>query len=142
MSPHRLPGWTLPNGHVVRSQAEMAIDAVLEAHHIDHRHWAIDFQVDVSPASVRLFIPALVLDGVRDRDRTVLIQPVNALAAGGGLNRMRAFRQRYAGGYCLVAVTRLAWERRVPPECYDRLFVLEDLRPLGDYLGKLSATPV
>jgi hypothetical protein len=126
----------------VRSQAEVAIDAILEAQHIDHRHWAIDFQVDVSPASVRLFIPAVVLDGVRDRDRAVLIQPVNSLATGGGLNRMRAFRRKHAGKYCLIVVTRLAWERRVPPECYDRLFVLENLRPLGDYLSKLSATPV
>lgn len=136
--PHRLPGWALPNGHVVRSQSEAALCALLDSAGFAHDHWPLTFDVPVNPVEWHLFVPSILLRDLRLDGRAVLIEPVNSLQIGGGLRRLSAFRARYGGRYCVLVVSRRAFHHRLPTDAYDAIFDIEDLEDLAAFLRSPS----
>jgi hypothetical protein len=130
--PHRNPGWELPNGHIVRSATEEALCHYLDE--IPHRHWALNFNVQIAPRHWLLYVPSIVLTEIKKDDRAVLIEPVNSIQPGGGVRRLQAFRRTHARDYFVVIVARRALQHRISEEAYDAIFPVEDFEPLGEFL--------
>jgi hypothetical protein len=135
--PHRRPGWILPNGHIVRSNAEAALCDFFGEMEIGHEHWKLVFDLPVGDDQHMLFIPALHLTGVRQGERTVLIQPLDSVARGSGVRRMQMLRRRHGREYCVVVVARRPLHAYIPPDAYDHVFPLEEFQPLLTFVRGL-----
>lgn len=134
---HRRPGWTLPNGHIVRSNAEAALCDFFGEMEIGHEHWKLVFDLPIGEGRHMLFIPTLHLTGVRQGERTVLIQPLDSVVRGSGVRRMRVLRQRHGREYCVVIVARRPLHIHIPPDAYDYVFPLEEFQPLLTFVRGL-----
>ncbi len=132
--PHPLPGWELPNGHIVRSQSEAALCDYLGTVAVVHQHWALNFELPTGPTQWRLFTPSVLLTGLKCDDRSMIVEIVNSIQAGGGVRRLQSFRKRFIREYFVVVVTRRALHRRIPEDAYDALFHVEDFDGLGEFL--------
>jgi hypothetical protein len=139
MSPHRRPGWTLDNGHVVRSNPEAALCEYFDRMNIAHAHWAINFEVPAGTDQLRLYSPSIALTDIRKDGRIILVEPVDSIHPGSGIRRMEALRSLHGGEYYLIIVARRPLHHRFPPESYDALFPLEDFTPLLEFLRSLLA---
>lgn len=137
MSPHRRPGWALPNGHLVRSNAEAALCEYLLEMDFVHSHWSLNFDLPLGTEQLRLYIPSLTLDTLKDDGRIVIIEPIDSVAPGSGLRRLQALRQVHAAEYCVLIVARRPLHGRIPRNAYDHLFPLEDFVPLLAHLRGL-----
>ena len=137
MSPHRRPGWTLSNGHLVRSNAEAALCEYLLEMNFPHTHWSLNFNLPIGTEQLRLYIPSLTLSTVKDAGRTIIIEPIDSVAPGSGLRRLQALRRVHHDEYCVVIVARRPLHERIPSAAYDQLFPLEDFVPLLTYLRGL-----
>jgi hypothetical protein len=141
VSPHRLPGWTLANGHIVRSHAEAALCEALERNGLAHAHWALNFEVPAGTDHLRLYTPSIVLTETKKDARTILVEAMDSVHPGSGLRRMEALRTWQGDRYFLIIVARRPLHHRFPPDSYDALFPLEDFRPLLDFLRGLPPSP-
>lgn len=128
--PHRRPGWTLPNGHLVRSNAEAALCDLLGEMAIAHAHWSRSFDLPVGEGQNMLFVPALHLTELKQAERTVLLQPLDSVVRGSGVRRMQVLRRLHGQEYCLIIVARRPLHSQIPPDAYDQVFPLEDFQPL------------
>jgi hypothetical protein len=137
MSPHRRPGWTLANGHLVRSNAEAALCEYLLEMNFAHAHWALNFELPVAPDAIRLYIPSITLSEIRQDTRTVLLEPIDSVAPGSGLRRLQSLRRWHGDQYCVLVIARRSLHGRIPQASYDHLFPLEDFVPLLTYLRSL-----
>jgi hypothetical protein len=137
MSPHRRPGWTLANGHLVRSNAEAALCEYLLKMNFDHSHWSLNFDLHTGTGQLRLYIPSLTLNTLKDDGRTIIIEPIDSVAPGSGLRRLQALRHTHFTQYCVLIVARRPLHGRIPRDAYDHLFPLEDFVPLLTYLRGL-----
>lgn len=137
MSPHPLPGWTMPNGHRVRSHAEAALCDFLEASHVAHAHSAQTFNVPIGTGQLRLYSPSITLTEITKDGGTILIEPIDSLAPGSGLRRIQSLRKTRGPDYFIVIVARRSLHARVPEDAYDAIFPLEDFNPLAQFLRGL-----
>jgi hypothetical protein len=135
--PHHRPGWALPNGHIVRSQAEAALCDYLAGLELAHQHWALNFDVPIGPKQWLLYVPSIVLDNISKDKRAIVIESVNSIQPGGGVRRLQGFRSKYAHEYFVVVVARRALHRRISKDAYDAIFPEEDFEPLGEFLQRL-----
>lgn len=136
--PHRRPGRVLPNGHIVRSNAEAALCDFFGKMEIGHEHWKLVFDLPVGEEGQHmLFIPALHLIGVKEAERTVLIQPLDSVARGSGVRRMQVLRRLYGREYCMVVVARRPLHAHIPSDAYDHVFPLEEFQPLLTFVRGL-----
>jgi hypothetical protein len=115
---------------VVRSNAEAALCAFFGEMNISHEHWKLTFDLPVGDDQHMLFIPALHLTGVKQAERTVLVQPLDSVARGSGVRRMQLLRRRHGAEYRLVIVARRALHSQIPTDAYDHVFPLENFQPL------------
>ena len=134
MSPFRQPGWKQPNGHVVRSHMEAALCDYLSAAVEPHVHGSLKFDVPIGPSRQALFVPSIVLTHSKRAQRTILIEPIDSARPGGGVRRLRGFRQEHGGTHFLIVIARRALHHQIPPDAYDLLLPLEDFKPLDDFL--------
>lgn len=141
MSPHRLPGWTLANGHMVRSHAEAALCAALEKTGLAHAHWALTFEVPAGTDHLRLYTPSILLTELKKDGRDILIEAMDSIHPGSGLRRMEALRTLQGDRYFLIIVARRPLHHRFPHDSYDALFPLEDFAPLLSFLRGLASPP-
>lgn len=140
MTHYRQPGWSLPNGHVVRSHMEASLCDHLASMAEPHLHGTPEthsFEVTIAPRRHALYVPSIVLSDSRQGQRIVLIEPIDSAQPGGGLRRLLGFRQAHFTDYFLVVVARRALHRRFPEGAYDLLLPLEDFLPLDDFLRAL-----
>ncbi len=135
--PHHRPGWTLPNGHIVRSNAEAALCDLLSEMEIGHAHWKLAFDLPLGDDQHMLFIPALHLTDLKEAQRTVLIQPLDSVARGSGVRRLQVLRRRHGQEYCVVLVARRPLHPHIPSDAYDHIFPLEELQPLLTFMRGL-----
>lgn len=138
MSPHRRPGWRLPGGHLVRSQAEAALCAWLAGHDYAHLHWQGEFLLEVAPGALRTYIPTITLTGRLREGAVIVIEPIDSTAPGSGLRRLQAFRRAHGPAYCVALIARQPLHPHVPPAAYDVILPLEDFAPLLFFLRNLS----
>lgn len=138
MSPHRRPGWTLPNGHRVRSNMEAALCDFLAAQAYAHTHWSGGFELQVGTGALRLFIPSITLTELKKDGLTILIEPIDSIHPGSGVRRLQSLRKEQPGAYFVILVARQPLHPRVPEDAYDAIFPLEDFTPLGLFLRALA----
>ncbi len=135
------PGWALPNGHVVRSHMEASLCGDLVTAEVPHQHGApevLSFQVSIGPQRHSLYVPSILLTQARSAGRQVIIEPIDSAQPGGGARRLACFRQAHVAEYFVILVARRALHHQLPETAYDRLFPLEDFRPLEDFLLSLK----
>ena len=131
------PGWVLPNGHTVRSQMEASLCGELETAQVAHQHGTPEtysFEVAIAPHRRSLYVPCIVLTGLRHADRQVIIEPIDSARPGGGVRRLTGFRQAHLAGYFVIVVARRALHHQLPTSAYDLLAPLEDFGPLEDFV--------
>lgn len=134
MSPFRRPGWKQPNGHIVRSHMEAALCDYLSAAVEPHVHAPLNFDVPIGPRQKALFAPSIVLTHSKKDGRTVVIEPIDSIHPGGGVRRLRGFREQYGARHFLVVVARRALHHQIPSAAYDLLVPLDDFQPLQAFL--------
>ncbi len=135
------PGWSLPNGHVVRSHMEASLCADLVAAEVMHQHGApetLSFQVTIGPGRHSLYVPSILLTEARSAGRQIIIEAIDSTQPGGGARRLAGFRQAHLVDYFVVVVARRALHRQLPESAYDQLFPLDDFRPLENFLLSLK----
>ncbi len=140
MTHYRQPGWSLPNGHVVRSHMEASLCDHLVSMAEPHLHGTPEthgFKVTIAPRRHALYVPSIVLSDSRQGQRIVLIEPIDSAQPGGGLRRLLGFRQAHFTDYFLVVVARRALHRHFPEGAYDLILPLEDFQPLDVFLRAL-----
>ncbi len=140
MTHYHKPGWSLPNGHVVRSHIEARLCDHLASMGEPHLHGAPEthsFEVTIAPRRHALYVPSIILSDARQGQRIVLIEPVDSAQPGGGLRRLVGFRQAHLTDYCLVVVARRALHRHFPEAAYDHIVPVEDFKPLDAFLRSL-----
>lgn len=138
MSPHRRPGWTLPNGHLVRSNMEAALCDCLMANDIAHTHWTGDFELELGTGALRLYIPSVTLTDLKKDGAAILIEPVDSIHPGSGVRRLQSLRREHAGEYFVIIITRRSLHARFPADACDALFPVEDFTPLLLFLRTLA----
>ncbi len=138
MSLHRRPGWTLPNGHLVRSNAEVALCDYLSEMNFAHTHWEGNFEIPIGTDQLRLFTPSITLTDLKKDGCIIVIQAIDGVTPGSGLRRMQAFCKTYSHDYFLIVIARRPLHHRVPEDAYHRLFPLEDFLPLLQFLRGLQ----
>ena len=134
------PGWTLPNGHRVRSHMEASLCGDLTAAEVAHRHGTPEtqsFEVTVAPRRHALYIPRILLTEVRAAGRQIIVEPIDSVSPGGGARRLVGFRQAHLVDYFVIVVARRVLHHQLPAAAYDLLIPLEDFRPLDDFLHRL-----
>ena len=134
MSPFHQPGWKQPNGHIVRSRMEAALCDYLSAAFEPHVHAPLSFDVPIGPKQKALFVPSIVLTQSRKDKRTIVIEPIDSARPGGGVRRLRGFREQHGAGHFLIVVARRALHHQIPAEAYDLLLPLDDFQPLDQFL--------
>jgi hypothetical protein len=135
------PGWSLPNGHVVRSHMEAKLCGDLTAAEVPHLHGTpetISFEVAIGPRRRSLYVPSIVLTEARMAGRQVIVEPIDSANPGGGARRLAGFRKAHLAGYFVVVVARRALHHQLPEAAYDLLLPLEDFRPLEDFVRGLD----
>jgi hypothetical protein len=135
------PGWTLPNGHVVRSHMEASLCADLVLAEALHQHGTpetLSFQVTIGPRQHALYVPSILLSDIRSGGRQIIIEPIDSVQRGGGARRLSGFRKAHLADYYLIVVARRALHHQLPAAAYDQLFPLEDFRPLEAFLLSLK----
>jgi hypothetical protein len=141
MPPPHLPGWALPNGHIVRSNMEAAICNYLSAALEPHVHGAYEdmsFEVPIGPNRHVLFVPSIMLTHTKKDGRTILIEPIDSIRPGGGMRRLRGFRKRFKDSFYLILITRRVLHHDIPEDAYDFWLALEDFEtPLDEFLRAL-----
>jgi hypothetical protein len=135
--PYRRPGWPLPNGHIVCSNMEAALCDYLSKAQAPHVHRSLGFDVPIGNNRFSLYVPSIVLTGVKKDGRAIVIEPVDSARPGGGVRRLQGFRQRHGGEYFVVVVARRALRPHLPDDAYNLLFPLEDFQPLDEFLRQL-----
>jgi hypothetical protein len=135
MSPFHQPGWRQPNGHVVRSHMEAALCDYLTTAREPHTHASLNFDVPIGPNRTALFVPSLVLTRARAGRQVILIEPIDSVHPGGGVRRLRGFRDQHSATHFLIVVARRALHHHIPRGAYDLLVPLEDFQPLADFLA-------
>jgi hypothetical protein len=138
MSPHRRPGWTLPNGHQVRSNMEAALCDFLTANNLAHEHWSGGFELEVGTGALRLYIPSLTLTGLKKDGAAVVIEPIDSVHPGSGVRRLQSLRRERGRDYFVIIVARQPLHPQVPQDAYDAIFPLEDFEPLLLFLHSLA----
>lgn len=134
MSPYRLPGWVLPNEHVVRSQMEAALCEHLSAQAVPHEHGALFFEVQIARDRHATFVPDIALTEAQKDGRAILLEPLASVRPGGGVRRLAAFLRQYGRQYFLVVVAKRVLLHHIPEEAYDALVPLEDFAQLDALL--------
>ncbi len=137
MSPHRLPGWTLPNGHLVRGNMEAALCHFLDEYAFPHLHAAGGFELSIGTGALRLYIPCLTLTDVRREGAEVIIEPIDSVHPGSGVRRLQGLRRDHGQAYFVIVIARQPLHPQVPADAYDALFPLEDFAPLLRFLRTL-----
>lgn len=138
---YRQPGWSLPNGHIVRSQMEASLCRHLAGAPVAHRHGQPEtdsFNVTIAPQRHALFVPSVLLAAPPSAPRLIVVEPIDTVRPGGRLRRLVGFRQAQRAELHLIVVARRALHRHIPPAAYDLLVPLEDFTPLDDYLATLA----
>ncbi len=135
MSPYRLPGWALPNGHVVRSQMEAALCEHLRAQAVAHEHGTLLFEVEIARDRRATFVPDIVLTTAQKDGRPVLLDTVASVRPGGGVRRLAAFLRQYGRQHFLIVVAKRVLLHHIPEEAYDALVPLEDFAQLDALLA-------
>lgn len=134
LSPYRLPGWQLSNGHVVHSHMEAALCEHLAARAVPHDHSTLVFEVELAPERHATFIPEIVLTEDRKDGRRIIVEPIGSVQPGGGVRRLAAFRRQFGGEYFLVVVAKRVVIPHVPEDASDALVPLEDFSLLDALL--------
>jgi hypothetical protein len=140
MTLYRKPGWTQPNGHVVRSHMEARLCEHLAARAEPHLHGTPEthsFEVTIAPRRHALYVPSIVLTDSRQGQRIVLIEPIDSPRPGGGVRRLQGFRQAHLTDYFLIVVARRVLHRQLEETAYDLFVPLEDFQPLDAFLRAL-----
>jgi hypothetical protein len=137
MSPFLRPGWAQPNGHIVRSHMEAALCDYLSAAVEPHVHRGLNFEAPIGQNQYALYVPSIVLTQTKKDGRTILIEPIDSARPGGGVRRLRGFRQEHGRDYYLVVIARRVLRARLPDDTYDLLLPLEDFSPLDQFLRGL-----
>lgn len=137
MSPHRRPGWTLPNGHLVRSNMEAALCAYLGEQGYAHTHWVGGFELEVGTGALRLYIPSITLTALRKDGAEIILEPIDSVHPGSGVRRLQSLRHERGRDYFVIVVARQPLHPQVPRDAYDLIFPLEDFAPLGRFLRDL-----
>lgn len=138
---YRQPGWSLPNGHIVRSQMEASLCQHLAPAPVAHRHGAPEtdsFNVTIAPQRHALYVPSLLLTAPPSAPRLIVIEPIDTIRPGGRLRRLVGFRQAHRADLFLIVVARRALHGHIPPAAYDLLVPLEDFAPLDAYVATLA----
>lgn len=138
MSPHRRPGWTRPNGHVVRSNMEAALCDYLVETNLAHTHWTGVFDLPLGTEALRLYIPCITLTDLKKDGATIVIEPIDSIYPGSGVRRLQALRKVHGPDYYVIVVARRALHSRIPEDAYDAIFPLEDFAPLLTFLRGLG----
>lgn len=138
MSLHRRPGWTLPNGHQVRSNMEAALCDFLVVNELAHEHWQGGFELEVGTGALRLYIPSVTLTGLRKDAAAIVIEPVDSAQPGSGVRRLQALRRERGRDYYVVIIARQPLHTQLPRDAYDAIFPLEDFEPLRLFLRSLA----
>jgi hypothetical protein len=136
---HR-PGWTQPNGHLVRSQMEASLCDYLTGAKEAHVHGAqagLSFEVTIAPRRHALFTPTILLTDTRKDGQTIVLEPVDSIRPGGGVRRLRGFRQAHRADYFVILIARRTLHAHLPDDVYDLLVPLDDYRPLDEFLVAL-----
>jgi hypothetical protein len=140
MTHFRQPGWTLPNGHVVRTRMEASLCDHLASMAEPHLHGTPEthsFEVTIAPRRHALYVPSIVLTDSQHGGRVVVIEPIDSAQPGGGLRRLLGFRKAHFTDYFLIVVARRVLHHQLAEEAYDLLVPLEDFRPLDKFLRAL-----
>jgi hypothetical protein len=140
MTLYHKPGWTLPNGHVVRSRMEASLCAHLTSQGQPHLHGTPEthsFEVTIAPRRHALYVPSIVLTEARQAQRVVLIEPIDSPRPGGGVRRLLGFRQAHHADYYLIVVARRVLHHQIVEGAYDLLIPLEDFQRLDAFLRSL-----
>jgi hypothetical protein len=135
------PGWTLPNGHTVRSQMEASLCQHLLPSVFPHRHGLPEtdsYNVTIAPQRHALYVPSILLNAPPPAPRLIVVEPLDTIRPGGGLRRLIGFRQAHRADLFLVVVARRALHPHIPPEAYDLLVPLDDFLSLDQYLATLA----
>lgn len=136
----RQPGWSQPNGHVVRSHMEASLCNYLSAAREEHIHpnpEALSFEVTIAPRRHALYVPSILLTRTRKEDRQIIVETVDSVRPGGGVRRLQGFRMAHLTDYFVVVVARRALHHQIPADAYDLLVPLEDFLPLEAFLQSL-----
>ena len=136
--PFHRPGWSLANGHIVRSNLEAALCDYLSAAVEPHVHATLNFNVPIGPNRFVLYTPSIILTQSLFQERVILIEPVSSAAPGGGARRLAGFRATLGGKYFLIAVARRALPHVLPETAYDLLLPSNDFAPLDEFLRSLT----
>lgn len=140
MTHYRQPGWTRPNGHVVRSHMEASLCDHLTGLTAPHLHGTPEthsFEVTIAPRRHALYVPSIVLTEARKDQRVVLIEPIDSPRPGGGLRRLVGFRRAYRTDYFLIVVARRVLHHQLEEDAFDLFVPLEDFLPLDVFLRGL-----
>jgi hypothetical protein len=141
MTLYHKPGWSLPNGHVVRSHMEASLCEHLASMGEPHLHGTPEthsFEVTIGPRRHALYVPSIVLTESRHGQRVVFIEPIDSPRPGGGVRRLLGFRQGHYTDYFLVVVARRVLHHQIVEGAYDLLVPLEDFYPLDAFLRSLE----
>ena len=141
MTLFRKPGWTEPNGHIVRSRMEASLCAHLSAAGYDHLHGTpevLSFNVTIAPRRHALYVPSIVLSDLKSEGRLIVVEPIDSVRPGGGVRRLHGFRQAHMHDYFVALVARRTLHSHIPESAYDMLVPLDNFTPLDEFLRFLS----
>jgi hypothetical protein len=136
----RKPGWTLPNGHIVRSHMEASLCDTLTAARAPHLHGtpeSFSFEVSIGPRRRSLYVPSIILTTLHSAERQIVVEPIDSAKPGGGARRLVGFRQAHLADYFVVLVARRVLHHQLPEAAYDLLVPLEDFQSLQEFLRGL-----
>jgi hypothetical protein len=140
MSLYHHPGWTQPNGHIVRSHMEASLCTYLAAAKEEHVHGVqvpLSFEVTIAPRRHALYVPSIMLTHTVNERRVILIEPIDSIRPGGGVRRLQGFRKAHLTDYFVIVVARRALLHHVAEDAYDLIVPLEDFRALDEFLLSL-----
>jgi hypothetical protein len=135
MSPFRLPGWELANGHVVRSQIEASLCEYLAARAVPHAHASLLFDLELGHERHATFIPDILLLEDELDGRKVIIEAMASIRPGGGVRRLAAFLRQHGQQHFLIVVAKRVLCPHIPEDAYDALVPLEEFAQLDRVLA-------